>query len=323
MKTALITGITGQDGSYLAELLLSKGYRVHGLIRPSSGKDGHDSRNIAHIAGEISLHAGDITDEKYVRGCVASLNPHEIYHLASNHEVGMSVLDYLVSRGIHVDCTMYFLSAISDLRPECRFFFASSSNVFGLTASEPQNESTGFCPNSIYGVTKVAGMHLVRLYRGQKGLYGCSGILFNHESPRRHPYFLPRKITSTAAKIKLGLESRLELGELDARKDWGFAGDYVEAMWLSLQAEKPDDYVIGTGETHTVRDILDIVFGLLDLDWKQYVKVNPALVRPKNPTMMVADITKISATLDWKPKTKFSELMRMMIEEDMRLARAS
>jgi GDPmannose 4,6-dehydratase len=218
---------------------------------------------------------------------------------------------------------MYFLSAISDLRPECRFFFASSSNIFGFASTEPQNERTDLSPDSIYGVTKVAGMHLVRLHRVQKGLYGCSGILFNHESPRRDLNYLPKKITSTAAKIRLGLETKLELGDLDARRDWGFAGDYVEAMWLSLQAEKPDDYVIGTGETHTVRDILDIVFGLLDLDWKQYVKVNPALVRPKNPTIMVADITKISATLGWKPKTKFSELMRMMIEEDMRLARVS
>ena len=319
MKTALITGITGQDGSYLAELLLNKGYEVHGLIRPFSGRAELVLHRIIHILSKINLHVGDILDEEVVRGHVNDINPDEIYHLATKHEVGITTDEYLLSRSINTDSTVYFLSSINELQPKCRFFYASSSKVFGRAHTSPQNEETNLSPESIYSISKVAGMHLVRLYRNQMGLFACSGILFNHESPRRDLFFLPRKITSAAARIKLGLENELELGELDARKDWGFAGDYVEAMWLTLQAETPDDYVIGTGEAHTVRDILDAAFGLLELDWKQYVKVNPELVRPKGETEMVADISKIRGKLGWTPKTKFNELIKVMIEEDLRL----
>lgn len=321
MKTALITGIAGQDGSYLAELLLSKGYEVHGLIRPFSGSNELVLHRIHHIIGEINLHVDDISDEEVVRSHVAGIKPDEIYHLATKHEVGITTEDYLLSRSINIDSTAYFLSAINELQPKCRFFYASSSNVFGRASTSPQNEETNLSPDSIYSISKVAGMHLVRLHRNQMGLFACTGILFNHESPRRDIFFLPRKITSAAARIKLSLEKELELGELDARKDWGFAGDFVEAMWLTLQAEMPDDYVIGSGETHTVRDILDASFGLLELDWKQYVKVNPKLVRPRGKTEMVADISKIEKKLGWTPKTKFNELIKMMLEEDLRLNR--
>ncbi len=319
MKTALITGIAGQDGSYLAEYLLGKGYEVHGLVRPYAGKPEILLHRISHILSKINLHVGDISDEEVVRGHVTKIIPDEIYHLATKHEVAVTAEGYRLSRSINVDSTVYFLSVISEILPKCRFFYASSSNVFGHAATSPQNEETDLIPDSMYGISKVAGMHLVRLYRSQRGLFACSGILFNHESPRRDLYFLSRKITSAAARIRLGLEKKLELGELDVRKDWGFAGDFVDAMWLALQAEMPDDYVIGTGETHSVRDVLDATFGMLELDWKQYVKVNPALVRPGGNVKMVADISKIKKKLGWAPKTKFKALIKMMIEADLRL----
>lgn len=322
MRTALITGIAGQDGSYLAEFLLSKGYEVHGLIRPYSGKPELVLHRILHILSKINLHVGDIADEGVVRERVGSISPDEIYHLATTHEVSITTENYLLSRSVNIDSTEYFLSAIHELQPKCRFFYASSSNVFGRVTTAPQNEETNLSPDSLYSISKVAGMHLVRLHRTQRGLFACSGMLFNHESPRRDLFFLPRKIASAAARIKLGLAKEFELGELDARKDWGYAGDFVEAMWLSLQAETPDDYVIGTGETHAVRDILDAAFGLLELDWKQYVKVNPRLVRPREGTEMVADISKIKNKLGWTPKTGFKELIKMMVEEDLRLNRS-
>ncbi len=319
MKVALITGINGQDGSYLAEFLLDKGYEVHGLTRPFLGQPEVALSRIRHILDKINLHIGDVSDEVTVRQLVGTVKPDEIYHLASKHEVGITTGEYLQSRNTNIDSTVYFLASIEELQSSCRFFYASSSNVFGCASSSPQSEKTGFNPNSIYAISKVASMHLVRLYRSQKDLFACSGILYNHESPRRDLFFLPRKITSTAAKMKLGLEKELVLGELDARKDWGFAGDFVEAMWLTLQAEKPDDYVIGTGETHSVRDVLDVAFGFLELDWEQYVKVSSALVRPKGRAEMVADISKIKRELGWAPRTKFEDWIKMMIREDLRL----
>lgn len=321
MKTVLITGISGQDGSYLAELLLKKGYEVHGLIKPYTERAELVLHRIFHILSKINLHVGDTSDQEVVRGIVGSINPDEIYHLATKHEVGTAIEDYLLSSRINTDSTAYFLSAINQLQPKCKFFYASSSNVFGRSAKSPQNEETSLYPDSIYSISKVASMHIVRLYRDQKNLFACSGILFNHESPRRDLFFLPRRISSAAARIKLGLEKELQLGELNARRDWGFAGDYVEAMWLTLQAETPDDYVIGTGETHSVRDILDIAFGLLDLDWGQYVKINPVLVRAMDKTEIVADISKIKRELGWSPRTEFKELIQMMVEEDLRLNR--
>ena len=320
-RVALITGIAGQDGSYLAEFLLNKGYEVHGLIRSFSGKSELVLHRVSHILSKINLHIGSITVEGAVRKHVCNISPDEIYHLATTHEVGVSAEDYLLSRSVNVDSTMYFLSAIHELQPKCRFFYASSSNIFGRAVNAPQNEEAKLNPESIYSISKVAGMNLIRLYRNQRNLFACSGILFNHESPRRDLFFLPRKITSGAARIKLGIESTLELGDLDVRRDWGFAGDFVEAMWCTLQAEMPDDYVIGTGEMHSVRDILDVAFDLLELDWEQYVKVNPALVRPKGAIEIMADISKIKKNLGWSPKTKFKEWVKMMLEEDLRINR--
>jgi len=319
MKTALITGIAGQDGSYLAELLLSKGYAVHGFVRPFLGEPEIALSNISHILDKISLHFEDITDAVAILECVESIKPDEIYHLATNHEVGITIEEYRQSRCVNMDSAMYFLSVIKEKQENCRFFYASSSNVLGRTSISPQNENTNLSPESIYGISKVAGMSLVQLNRVQRGLFASSGILFNHESPRRNLSYLPRKITSAAARIKLGLDRELEIGDLDAKKDWGYAGDYVEAVWRILQADKPDDFVIGTGELHTVRDILDIAFGSLDLDWKQFVKVNPAFIRPKVKTEIVADIAKIKRLLGWTPKTQFKELIVMMLNEDLRL----
>jgi GDPmannose 4,6-dehydratase len=321
-RVALITGITGQDGSYLAEFLLGKGYSVHGLVRPDPDKGGSSRRNIGNIRTRVSLHIGDVSNEELVRGYIANIRPNEVYHLATEHEVSISAENYTRSRSVNLDSAVYFLSAIKDLRPECRYFYASSSNVFGSPLTSPQNEETAFNPESMYSVTKTAGMQIVRMFRSQGGVFACSGILFNHESPRRDVAFLPRKITSTAARIKLGFEKELELGDLDARKDWGFAGDFVEAMWFMLQADTPRDYVIGTGETHAVRDILDIAFGMLDLDWKRYVRVNPKFIRPKAKTEIVADISKIKRDLGWAPRTNFKELIQMMLEEDLRLSRS-
>lgn len=321
-RVALITGIAGQDGSYLAEFLLGKGYSVHGLVRSDPDKAEKGNRNIGNIRNEISFHIGDVSNERLVRGYIANIRPDEVYHLATEHEVSIGAENYTRSRRVHLDSAAYFLSAIKDLRPECRYFYASSSNVFGCPSASPQNEETAFNPESIYSITKAAGMQVVRIFRAQGGVFACSGILFNHESPRRDITFLPRKITSTAARIKLGLENELELGDLDARKDWGFAGDFVEAMWFMLQADTPRDYVIGTGETHAVRDILDIAFGMLDLDWKRYVRVNTKFIRPKATTEIVADISKIKRDLGWAPRTNFNELIQMMLEEDLRLNRS-
>lgn len=320
-RVALITGIAGQDGSYLAEFLLGKGYIVHGLGRSDPDKAEKWNRNISNIRNKVSFHIGDVSDEGLVRGYIANIRPDEVYHLATEHEVSVTAENYIRSRRAHLDSAAYFLSVIKDLRPECRYFYASSSNVFGRPSASPQNEETAFNPESIYSITKAAGMQMVHMFRAQRGVFACSGILFNHESPRRDITFLPRKITSAAARIKLGLENELELGEMDARKDWGFAGDFVEAMWLMLQADTPCDYVIGTGETHAVRDILDIAFGMLGLDWKRYVRVNPKLIRPKETTEVVADVSKIKINLGWAPRTSFNELIKMMLEEDLRLNR--
>ena len=320
MKTAFITGITGQDGSYLAEFLLGKGYEVHGLTRQFSGRAEVALPRLRHVLDKINLHIGDLSDQMVARELVEHIKPDEVYHLATKHEVGITVDEYIATRSIDVDATLYFLGAIAELRPKCRFFYASSSNVFGSPSSSPQNEKTIFNPHSIYGISKVSSMHLVRMFRSKRQLFACSGILYNHESPRRDLFFLPRKITSTAAKIKLGLEKVLVLGELDARRDWGYAGDFVEAMWLMLQADKPQDYVIGTGETYSVRDLLDIVVGYLGMDWAQYVKVDGALIRPKGSIEIVADISEIQRDLGWAPKTKLEDMMKMMVQEDIKLS---
>jgi len=271
-KIAFITGISGQDGSYLAEFLVSKGYEVHGLARPIA--PAHPELRFSHIAHLISerkaaIHYGDITDYSTLWRIIGRLKPDEIYHLAAQSQIGISFDDDLGEFATNVSGTHYLLSAIKELKPNCRFFFAASSEMFGKPKIAPQNENTPVNPISPYGITKTTSYHLVRMYRDTHGVFGCSDILFNHESPRRGTDFVTRKISLGAAKIKLGLAKELSLGSLEARRDWGFAGDYVEAMWMMLERDTPDDYVIGTGKNHSILEFVETAFGLLDLDWKK------------------------------------------------------
>lgn len=314
MKKAFITGIAGQDGSYLAELLLSNGYEVHGLVRQKSGH-----QNLTEVLSKINLHVGDVVDEAQITGLIESIRPDEIYHLATRHEVNISTEDYIKTHKVDTESTMFVLMAIANHVPKAKFFYASSSNVFGEVKSSPQNEDYAMNPTTIYSISKASGMRLVRMFREKKNVFACSGILFNHESPRRDAFFLPRKITSTAAKIKLGLESQLILGNIESRRDWGYAGDVASAMWLILQAQRPTDYVIGTGKTHSVRELLDIAFNKLDLDWKKYVHVSPELMRPVEKHEIVADISKIKNELKWAPQKDFKSLIEDMVESDLKL----
>ena len=319
MKTALITGIAGQDGSYLAELLLSKGYQVHGLEINLLVEKNDVLSKINHILDKIVLHNGDVSDYATVRKLIDKIRPDEVYHLATKHDLKNSLKNYLEIQSTNVDSTYFLLSAIKEMKPYCRFFFASSSKVFGKVSSSPQNEQTVFSPRSLYSISKAAGIYLVNMYRNDHNLFACSGILYNHESPRRDIYFLPRKITRAAARIKAGKEKELVLGNIDAKRDWGFAGDYVEAMWLMLQADEPNDYVIGTGEIHSVKDILDTAFAEIGLNWQNYVIIDKEFFRKEEDILMVANIFKIKNKLSWQPKISFEELIKMMVREDIRI----
>ena len=314
-KKALITGIAGQDGSYLSELLLAKGYEVHGLVRKSGGKDG--LWRINHILDKLTIHSGDATDYGTVRKLVVEVRPDEIYHLAAKHDLPNSLENYLAIKATNLDSTYFFLSAIKELSPNSKFFFASSSRVFGDAKTSPQSEETPMSPNSLYGISKAAASAVVRMYREKEGIFACSGILFNHESPRRDAKFLTRKVSKAVAGINKGSTQELKLGNLDAVRDWGFAGDFVEAMWLMLQQETPEDYVIGTGEVHSVKDFLDVAFGLVNLDWRKYVKVDETLLRPTESELR-ADISKAKGKLRWTPRIKFEELVQMMVAADIR-----
>lgn len=319
-KKAFITGIAGQDGSYLAELLLEKGYEVHGLVRRVAVED-HRQRlsRLKGSAGSIRMHSGDVSDYPTVWRLIAAIKPDEVYHLAAQSFVGESFEDPVSTLRINIDGTAYLLSAIKELHPACRFYFAATSEMFGRVLSSPQNEKTPFNPVSPYGISKLASFYLVRMYREGYGLFAVSGILFNHESPRRGHEFVTRKITHTAARIKLGLERELRLGNLDAKRDWGFAGDYVEAMWLMLRQKTPRDFVIGTGETHTVREFVEETFKRLGLDWKKYVKIDKAFFRPVDVHMLLADSREARKVLGWKPKTAFRALVYMMVDSDLAL----
>lgn len=318
MKKALITGIAGQDGSYLAEFLLEKGYEVHGLVRklPSENNSQIFFR-IRHILTRLSLHEGDVLDRERVREIIAAVKPDEVYDLAA-------MVDTLVSldtefRILHdnISSVHNALSAIKECAPDTKFYFASSSLVFGNPDVSPQDENTPKNPITPYGIAKTAGCNLVRMYREMYGMFACSGILYNHESPRRDFKFLPRKITRAATRIKKGEQQELNLGDLDAVRDWGFAGDYIRSMWLMLQQDTPDDYVIGTGEAHSVRDLLDLAFGFVELDWKKYVKVETSLLRPRESHALVANSRKAKEKLGWNPSVAFADLIRMMTEADM------
>lgn len=317
-KLALITGITGQDGGYLAEFLLDKGYEVHGLVRRVAfeNQDKRFSR-IKHILDKLVLHYGDIRDKATIWRLIAKILPDEVYHLAAQSQVAVSFEDDFGTLQVNTIGTHYILSSIKELKPNCKFYFAGTSEMFGRTKEVPQNEKTPFNPVSPYGISKVSAYYLVKMFREAYDIFACTGILFNHESPRRGFEFVTRKITSTAAKIKLGLAKELEIGNLYAVRDWGYAKDYVEAMWKMLQCKKPDDYVIATNESHTVLDFIKLAFGYLGLNYKKYLKIKENLKRPLEVPVLQGDYSKARRKLGWKPKTRFEDLVKLMVESDL------
>ena len=314
MKRALITGVTGQDGSYLADSLLGKGYTVFGLIRRSSTVN---FERIRHIQDKIEIMPGDLLDQNSLMNAVKESWPDEVYNLAAQSFVPTSWNQPVLTGEFTGLGVTRVLEAIRVVKPDIRFYQASSSEMFGKVRETPQNEKTPFYPRSPYGIAKVYGHWITVNYRESYNLFCCSGILFNHESPRRGKEFVSRKVTYAAARIKLGLEKELRMGNLDAKRDWGYARDYVEAMWRMLQQDKPDDFVIATGETHSVRELLEIAFGHLCLDYKDFVVVDPKLVRPAEVDLLLGDPTKARKVLGWKPTVTFEELVTMMVDADL------
>jgi len=305
--TALITGITGQDGSYLAEFLLARGYRVHGVVRRASTEP---TDRIRHLQDRVVLHQGDLADQASLVRLVQEIRPTELYNLAAQSFVPTSWHQPILTGDITGLGVARTLEAIRLVDPEVRFYQASSSEMFGEVQETPQRETTPLYPRSPYGVAKTYGHYLTINYRESYDLFACSGILFNHESPRRGLEFVTRKITNGVARIKLGIDSELRLGNLQAKRDWGFAGDYVRAMWLMLQQDKPDDFVIGTGETHSVEEFVQIAFEHAGLDWRQYVTIDPKFYRPAEVDLLLGDPTKSREKLGWKPEVGFEELVR-------------
>ncbi|HVR46380.1 MAG TPA: GDP-mannose 4,6-dehydratase [Candidatus Binatia bacterium] len=315
-KTALVTGITGQDGSYLAELLLEKGYRVVGMTRRTS-TEVHE--RIEHIVDDVEIVSGDLLDQSSVTSILADVRPNEIYNLAAQSFVPASWTQPVLTGEFTALGVTRVLEAIRHVDPTIRFYQASSSEMFGNTPESPQNESTGFYPRSPYGVAKVYGHWITVNYRESYGLYACSGICFNHESPRRGKEFVTRKISDGVARIKLGLAKELRLGNLDAHRDWGYAGDYVRAMYLMLQQEAADDYVIATGRTHSVRDFVRIAFEVAGLgSFEPYVVIDPRFVRPAEVDRLIGDAAKARRVLGWEPKVSFEQLVAMMVESDIK-----
>jgi GDPmannose 4,6-dehydratase len=314
MPTALITGITGQDGSYLAELLLGKGYRVVGVVRRSSTTP---YERIAHLVDKVELVSADLLDQTSLTDAVSEYMPDEIYNLAAQSFVQTSWTQPVLTGEFTALGVTRMLEAMKKAAPRARFYQASSSEMFGKVVESPQRESTPFYPRSPYGVAKAYGHWITVNYRESFGLYAVSGILFNHESPRRGLEFVTRKVTDAAARIKLGLASEVRLGNLDARRDWGFAGDYVDAMWRMLQRAQPDDYVIGTGHTCSVRDLCDTAFSCVGLDYRDYVKQDPKYFRPAEVDLLVADPSRAAKELDWTPRVDFAGLVHMMVEADL------
>jgi len=321
MKKALITGITGQDGSYLAELLLEKGYEVHGLVRRSAIEDPeHRMSRINHILPRLKIHAGSVESFASIFNVIREVKPDECYHLAAQSFVAYSFEDEFSTLLTNINGTHHVLSAIKQLVPSCRLYFAASSEMFG-NAPPPQNENTPFRPRSAYGISKLSGYHLVRNYREAYGLFAVNGILFNHESPRRGFEFVTRKITSHVARIKKGLSKELRLGNLEAKRDWGHAKDYVAAMWLMLQMDSPEDYVVGSGESHSVREFCEIAFSHVGLDYREFVISDPTYYRPAEIYDLVADASKARQKLGWKNKYSFEDLIKEMVEADLKNAK--
>ena len=322
MKKALITGITGQDGSYLAELLLKKGYQVHGIVRRVALEDpAHRLWRLRGIREDVRLHSASMESYASLFDVVESVRPDECYHLAAQSFVSYSFDDEFSTMETNVKGTHHLLSSVRQKAPHCRFFFAGSSEMFGKAAESPQNEETPFHPRSSYGISKVAGFHLTRNYREAHNLFACSGLLFNHESERRGFEFVTRKISTGAAAIKLGLEDTLHLGNLDAKRDWGYAPDYVEAMWLMLQQDQPVDLVIGTGVTHSVRQFVEKAFEVAGLQWDNHVKLDEVLFRPAEVHLLHADASRAQKEIGWKPKVLFDELVEIMVESDLKRLR--
>jgi GDPmannose 4,6-dehydratase len=313
-RKAFITGVTGQDGSYLAELLLDKGYDVHGLVRRSSS---FNTWRIDHIRGRIKLHYGDLVDQNSLVRTLDKVSPDEIYNLAAQSHVKVSFDMPEYTANVTALGVMRILDAVRELELPARVYQAGSSEMFGLVQETPQSERTPFHPRSPYGVAKVYGHWMAVNYREGYGMHVSNGILFNHESPRRGENFVTRKITMGLAAIKKGRASELRLGNLEAKRDWGFAGDYVEAMWRMLQQERPDDYVVATGETYSVRDFLQEAFSYVGLDWQQYVKVDPKYFRPAEVDLLLGDATKARTQLGWQPRVTFKDLVRLMVDADM------
>jgi len=320
---ALITGITGQDGSYLAELLLSKGYEVHGIIRRASTFNTGRLESIytdSHTGdGRLFLHYGDLSDGSGLARLLGKIQPNEIYNLAAQSHVRVSFDAAEYTTDITATGAIRLLEAIRETGLKPRFYQASSSEMYGLVQQVPQNEKTPFYPRSPYGCAKVFAYWITVNYRESYGLHASNGILFNHESPRRGETFVTRKITRAVAHIKAGLQDKLYLGNLDAKRDWGYAKEYVEAMWLMLQQNAPDDYVVATGETHSIREFLDVAFGHVGLDWSKHVEIDPRYYRPAEVELLIGDATKARLKLNWEPQTKFTDLAKLMVDADVQL----
>jgi GDPmannose 4,6-dehydratase len=318
MKKALITGITGQDGSYLTELLLEKGYKVYGLVRRVALEDAeHRMSRILHLLDYIELVSGSLDSYPSVYKAVSSIMPDEVYHLAAQSFVSYSFEDEFSTLQSNISGSHYILSAVHDVVPNARFYFAASSEMFGKVNEVPQSEKTSFHPRSVYGISKSAGFDLTRNYREAYNLFACNGILYNHESPRRGFEFVTRKITSHVAMIKLGLKDKLALGNLEAKRDWGHAKDYVRAMWMMLQHKEPDDYVICTGKTHSVREFCQKAFSYIGLDYKKYVVSDPKFFRPAEVDILEGDYSKAKRILGWEPTITFDQLIVEMINHDI------
>jgi len=317
-RKALITGITGQDGAHLAEFLLAKDYEVHGMVRRASTEN---FERIDHLRDRITLHQADLLDQLSIVNLIGEVRPREVFNLAAQSFVPTSWLQPLLTGEFTALGVARVLEAIRLIDPEIRFYQASSSEMFGKVQQEPQNEQTPFWPRSPYGVAKVYGHWITVNYRESYGIFACSGILFNHESPLRGKEFVTRKITDAVARIKLGVQQELKLGNLDAMRDWGFAGDYIKAMWLMLQQDEPNDYVVATGEKHSVREFVELAFSHADLDWHDYVQTDPALFRPAEVSTLRGDPTMAKEVLGWQPEVDFAGLVRMMVDADIQCVR--
>ena len=318
-KKAFITGITGQDGSYLAELLLKKGYKVYGFVRRVALEDErHRMGRILHILKDIELFSGSMESYPSLYKAITHVKPDEVYHLASESFVSYSFQDEFATLQSNILGTHYLLSSVIDVVPDAHFYFAATSEMFGKVEEVPQNENSRFNPRSVYGISKVAGFDLSRNYRDAYNLFACNGILYNHESPRRGFEFVTRKITSHAAMIKLGIKDKLELGNLESQRDWGHAKDYVRAMWLMQQQEAPDDYVICSGKTHTVREFCKKAFEFAGLNYQDHVVINKKFYRPSEVNILTGDFSKAKRKLNWKPSVSFDELIYQMVENDLK-----